>query len=89
MTPLQIKMMLHYYTSTEPYSARDLIHANSQSVYEQRDELIKWELLTYKFNSAYEVTEKGKFYIEYLLSVPVPSIKYVIEVSNKENTNEA
>lgn len=83
MTPLQIKMMLHYYAIAEPYSARDLCHANSSAVHEQREFLVNCGMLRINdsSDSGYEVTDKGQFYIEYLLSVPVPSTKFVIEIA--------
>lgn len=81
MTPLQIQMMLHYYAIAEPYSVHNRTHAQSAAVYGQRQQLIDDGMLSVNIDSGYTVTEKGQFYIEYLLSVPVPSIKFVIEIA--------
>lgn len=81
MTPLQIQMMLHYHCSPEPYSVHNRTHAQSEVVHRQRQQLLDDGMLSVEghTDSGYTVTDKGRFYIEYLLSVPVPSTKFVIE----------
>ena len=84
MTPLHIKIMLHHSISSERYSLHDSAHASSEAVRDYHDELVMLGMLdkvgtTVYHQSGYKVTKKGEFYINYLLSIPVPSTKYVIE----------
>jgi hypothetical protein len=74
MTPLQIKMMLHYYAIAAPYAEGDPLHANSDAVHEQRGRLVLDELLYCdpKAPAVYVVTERGRVYVEGLCLVPLP-----------------
>lgn len=84
MTPLQIKMMLHYYAIAAPYSKEDEDHANSPAVTEQREWLLNADMLRYssksssESSSGYEVTERGEAFVDALCSLPLPVSKWVI-----------
>lgn len=80
MTPLQIKMMLHYYAIAEPYSEFDSAHASSPAVVEQRAALVCAELLVpdEESPSLYQVTDRGRAYVEALQQVPMPIKKWVM-----------
>lgn len=67
MTPLQIKMMLHYYAIAEPYGAQDPRHAESETVKEQRRILIEAGLLEPRPHTAslFGCTERGLAYVEH------------------------
>lgn len=80
MTPLQIKMMLHYYCSPTPYAKYEPHHAHSEAVFDQRANLMDEGLLV-PVDSAmasYECTEKGKAYVSALCAMPLPIAKWVI-----------
>jgi hypothetical protein len=81
MTPLHIRIMLHHYSIAEPYSNDNPEHAGSKAVAAFHVELIELEMLTndHRSPSKFSITEKGMVYIKYLLSVPIPVTKHVIE----------
>lgn len=64
-TPLQVMMLLHYYTIAEPYSVHNPAHANSEAVTEQRASLIHWGYLKVdnSWDSGYRVTQAGLNYV--------------------------
>lgn len=80
MTPLQLTMLLHYYSIAEPYALRQPEHANSPVVKDQRMGLMNEGLLLVSdiTGSEYKVTEKGKAFIEALCNMPLPVCKWVI-----------
>lgn len=81
LTPLQMQMMLHYYTTAGPYSDKDSHHANSPAVIMQRDELVRMDMLHREPNIAagYSLTARGCKYIYMLKETPLP-----IEVNRPE-----
>jgi hypothetical protein len=84
MTPLQIGLMLHYYTTPRPYAEHEPAHANSGAVCEQRLALYHAGMLETHSGavSGYRVTEKGEAYVKALCAVQVPICKWVQPVSN-------
>ena len=73
MTPLQIKMLLHYYTIAKPYSDGDACHADSPAVMEQRAELCSLQLLEGDSSvSGYKTTDRGEFFVKHICSLPLP-----------------
>lgn len=80
MTPLQLTMMLHYYAIAEPYALRQPEHAGSAAVRDQRHELVMLELLRPVCGNAsgYEVTDKGRAFVDALKSTPLPVCKWII-----------
>ncbi|MPZ19536.1 MAG: hypothetical protein GEV06_16690 [Luteitalea sp.] len=78
MTPLQIQMMLHYFAIAAPYAERDPAHAFSPAVVGQRGDLIRSGLLRVDDSpSGYEVTARGRAYVEALKRVPLPGQQWV------------
>lgn len=80
MTPLQIRMLLHYYAIAEPYAIHEVDHANSPAVREQLQHLINWGFLTTDLSnpSGYTVTDKGLVYVEAICNIPLPVMKWEI-----------
>jgi hypothetical protein len=81
MTPLQIEIMLHYYARTEDYRFGDF---SAPTVKEAIEVFCRGDMLNFTNkadypNAAYVITEKGRAYVDYLRSVPLPVVKYVIE----------
>ena len=79
-TPLQLMMLLHYYSIVAPYAENDPAHANSVGVSNQRRTLISRGLLEVDSfrRSGYRVTEKGEFFIDYICRLPEPVQHYTI-----------
>lgn len=79
MTPLQIQMMLHYYAIARPYAVSDPDHARSPAVLAQRCELMSRGLIAEVLAepSGFQVTNKGRAYIDALLAVRDPVCKWV------------
>lgn len=78
MTPLQIKMMLHYYTSADPYAKDDPWHASSDAVSLQRTMLVRDGLLGNACGTDWVVTDRGRAYVEALCNMPLPVKKWVM-----------
>lgn len=82
MTPLKIEMMLHYYTSATDYRDGDFsAPAVREAINWFRDEAGMLAANDPKAgkDTAYSITEKGKFYVEYICSVPLPVTRHAIE----------
>lgn len=81
MTPLQIKMLLHYYSIAEPYAVNDPAHACSPAVSEQRSLLVRDGLIEYTAGAyppgCYKATPRGEAYIKALCAMPLPVCKWV------------
>lgn len=78
MTPLQIDIMLHYYAMGDDYREGDF---SAPAVKESIDWLDDERMIlrTLSGNPQYRITDKGRAYVDYLCSVPLPTVKYVIE----------
>lgn len=89
--PLALGIVLHYFTTNEKYP---LVNTN-ETRRKWADYLVENGILRNKSKESmvpglsriahgeYEITEKGKFYVEYLLSIPFPVERFEIpEVSN-------
>lgn len=73
MTPLQLTMLLHYHAVVAPYAEHEPQHAHSIAVSCQRAQLISLGLLvTADTPSGYEVTDKGRVFIDALCKLPMP-----------------
>lgn len=70
MTPLQIKMMLHFYAELEPYAGPEL---NSLEWNQSLNSLLEWQLIT----PTNQVTDRGKAYVEILMDVKLPKKRCV------------
>lgn len=78
MTPLQIGLMLHYYTTPRPYAEHEPDHASSGAVREKRADLCRAGMLEgCNTFSGWRVTEKGEAYVAALEAVQVPVCKWV------------
>lgn len=84
MTPLHIQIMLWYYARPTPYAEHEPEHANSEATKEYTEDLINWGMLeTLSLQSGVpQSTSKGDTYVEYLCRVPVPTLKYIIEMKD-------
>lgn len=72
ITPIQLKMLLHYYVSPELYTGEtDAVRTAN------RRELIALGLLT-PYSEKFTITERGKVYCEAVLAVPFPQQVWVI-----------
>ena len=80
MTPLQIKMVLHYYAIAEPYALLDPAHAKSAAVCAQRALLCSDGLIeaTAEAQSGYRITPRGEAYVDALCAMPLPVSKWVM-----------
>jgi hypothetical protein len=80
MTPLQIRMMLHYYAISAPYAVDNPQHADSLAVREQRQRLINDELIEpdETSGSGFRATDRGDAYVEALCAMPLPIKKWVM-----------
>ena len=79
MTPLQLKMLLHYYTCAERYGKHEPEHAKPE-IRDQHQGLIVWELLSpcRSNESGYQITARGSAFIEALIKTPLPICKWII-----------
>ena len=72
MTPVEIRVALHYYIypdqMEEESDAVDMAHGN----------LVRWGLLSYYDGEGYEKTDKLEVYVQALRGVPLPVAKWVI-----------
>ncbi len=80
MTPLQIKMVLHYYAIAEPYGIREPQHAESPAVYQQRGALVALGLIEEDgdWPAGYRTTGRGNAYVEALCAMDLPIQKWVM-----------
>ena len=87
-TPLGIEILLHYYSSEGATSDSNKIREDRVSVKEELRDLIQEKMLSNNpvniannITPCYSITNKGRFYVEYLLNVPLPveCTTYVIE----------
>lgn len=71
MTPLQIELMLHYYSRANDHK---MIEQNQLEWVSQADELSGLNLLQVASTTVkhFEITERGKAYVSFLLAVPPP-----------------
>ena len=82
MSPLEIEIMLHYYTTPGQYGRdRDGGHCPSDApaVRDSLMELAKAGLLSYvKDGNGYQIADRGMAYVEFLKEVPLPIHKWVL-----------
>mgnify|MGYP001171530968 CR=1 FL=1 len=74
LTPLHIKILLHYYVTFEPFSP------DTETFRSYREFWIASGCLEYEGgDTPYVVTGKGKAWLERVLSTPMPTQKWVWE----------
>lgn len=81
MRPIDIEVLLHYYTRADDFRQGDFTAPAVRELIDSFRE--KYGLLEHTpegvgGRSAYRLTERGKFYIEALLAVPLPVSKWII-----------
>ena len=83
MTPLQLSILIHYYGHAEDYRFGDF---SAPAVREAIDWFNGDEDLLERVNhndypnAAYKITEKGRFFVEHLCSIPLPVPKHHWEI---------
>lgn len=82
MTPLQIEILLHYYTRTDDYREGDFsAPAVCEAINDFRDRpdgpLISQEQVICR-HACYALTERGKVFVEAILSLPLPVQEWVM-----------
>ncbi len=79
MTPLHIRMLLHYHSIGEPYAKHDPNHADSPAVWEYRGDLLRDGLIEANAcsGSGWGATPKGRAHVEALCSLPLPECRWV------------
>jgi hypothetical protein len=70
-TILHMQIMMHHHALAEPYSIRNLAHANSQATIAYHQDLIRWGMLVAapEWHSHFHTTPKGEAYIDALKDV--------------------
>ena len=81
MTPLEIKILLHYYTHADDYrkgdfSAPAVSDAIKYFAYELHPPLMKVKSIP--DGQYYGLTDRGRAYCEALEALPLPEIRWVI-----------
>lgn len=75
MTPLEISILLHYHVSPVDYRNGDF---SAPAVRNAIDEFRRDGFLAEAVETYYHITDKGRFYVEALCSVPLPVATWVI-----------
>lgn len=79
MTPNDIEIILHYYTTPEPHPRKDF-----PEVIKSTNNFMNNGLISFSNGmSGYAVTPKGKAYIKLLLSIPFPEEAFLDQYGNK------
>ena len=77
MSPLEIRIMLHYFYSPEDWSGQE----DEQFVSTILNRFVRMGLLEQAADgyecAQYKITEKGTAYVEMLKDVPIPVVAYV------------
>ena len=79
MTPLQIEMLLHYYSRADDYRDGDFSAPAVREALEgfKRDELLAADQADPP-RTCYVITERGRVYVEALRAVPMPERRWVM-----------
>lgn len=81
ITPLTLEIILHYYAHARDYREGDF---SAPAVREVVDCLISEGMLDNDADpehpSRFRITEKGRFYIDFLRAVPFPVMRYTIKM---------
>lgn len=81
MTPLQIEMLLHYYSRADDYRDGDFSAPAVREALEgfKRDELLEEDKADTP-RTCYVITERGRVYIEAIRAIPLPERRWVMPV---------
>lgn len=77
MTPLEIGMLLHIYARADPLPLRSPVHHETLSQF-MGDELITVRETCEEGRHPYDLTERGRCYVEALMNVPLPRQEWVV-----------
>jgi hypothetical protein len=88
MTPIEIKILLHYYTMPGDYTG---VGEGSVSHEQALDRFLQLGLLerSNEPGQQYTATEGVKVYVEALMAVPLPERKWVIPGSDRQKGTSA
>lgn len=78
MTPFELDILLHYYGCADDHP---VVQRNPPIWPETRDAFLETELMEFAVpgeSATYRLTARGKAYIEYVLAVPLPVVKWVL-----------
>lgn len=82
MTPLHVKILLHYYaTSSRVYAADNRAHATASATVEYKSELCQWGLIEptdMASEADYKITERGTVLVKAICNTPLPVQKWVM-----------
>lgn len=73
MSPLELKILLHYYT----YIADDYHESDARN--QALERFVEHELLCKLPSGLHTLTEKGRFLVEHILETPFPETNYSIK----------
>lgn len=81
--PLFIMMMLHYYALPGPYAENEPRHQASTACQKFHEQMVREQLLRRldepdNYGCGYEITQKGRAYVDALCVMPLPVAKWVI-----------
>ena len=80
MTPFEIDILLHYYVSPD----RHRVEIDNPPIWRETrqwfldNDLLRHREPTIKSDASYEVTERGKAWIEHVCSLPLPVATWVM-----------
>ena len=83
MTPLQIKILLHYYTCVDGYGRAD-DNRKEPAVIEAISQFMRNGMLKPSPEGLYTVTDRGKAYIDALRSMPLPVCEWRVPETGEE-----
>lgn len=81
MTPLEIGILLHYYGHADDYRNGDFSAPavrEAMNLFTQSTGMLELFGEDQTGYATYRLTDKGRFYIEYLCSIPLPVAKWTI-----------
>ena len=77
MTSLQLDILNHYYACADDYAFE-----NNTARLQQVSDMEVWGLLELgdiDDNNKYGITDRGRFFIEYILKLPLPETTFIIK----------
>jgi hypothetical protein len=86
-SPLKLIILLHYHTTPRAYAENEPDHANSPAVRECVSELLEEDMIHEVCGDRFTTTDRGRFFIDYLMTIPFPAKKWAIELPTRELDN--
>jgi hypothetical protein len=78
MTPLEIQMLLHFYTTTAPWTAWYSAQESALCTF------VAQELVTGNQDDGVCLTSRGKAYVEFLMAMPLPVMEWRLPSPRQE-----